>query len=708
MNTFNDEDREIRELFRAARKEEESLAPSFEALREAAAPAKDLDAHREPRPRGAFFRPAALVTAAGTLVAAVVVVLAMTQPALLRGSGTTAAPPDSSEQTVVRRYFPPPPTAVPAPTPAEPEAGPILDSETIRALRSLGYVDSAPTNQFGGTSTGSDEFFADLPTLGREYQSVLTLAPGVQDEDGDGNPNIHSARDRDFKMAVDGVSNADPLAGMDPSSNLADAVEQVGNVESYAHVKENSFRSVIDHPLSTFSIDVDTASYANVRRFLRQGLEPPPDAVRIEEMINYFGYDYPEPEGEAPFSVSVEIAACPWQPDHRLARIGLRARRLERTNYTGSNLVFLIDVSGSMDAPEKLPLLESALGLLTDQLDGRDQIAIVVYAGSSGLVLDSTPGDAKGEIRAALSRLKAGGGTNGGAGLRLAYKIAREHFVEGGINRVILATDGDFNVGVTNKAELLELIRKDAEKGVFLTALGFGMGNLKDDTLELLADEGDGNYAYIDGLAEARKVLVEELGGTLVTVAKDVKLQLEFNPAEVHSYRLIGYENRMLTKEEFNDDKKDAGEIGAGHTVTALYEIVPAGKATRSSRGVDPLRYQTAADLSDAASSGESFTLKLRYKKPEGGPSQLLTFPIRDEGLALSAASPDFKFASAVALFGSFLRHPGESRYATTLELARRLALQGTVRDDHGYRAEFIDLIQRADALYASPDPGGD
>jgi Ca-activated chloride channel family protein len=472
------------------------------------------------------------------------------------------------------------------------------------------------------------------------------------------------------------------------------------NAEGYRPIEDNSFLAVTENPLSTFSIDVDTASYSNVRRFLTTGVLPPPDAVRIEELLNYFDYDYPAPNGDAPFSTNVEIVDCPWNPAHRLARIGIKGREIVRSEHAGSNLVFLIDVSGSMNHPSKLPLLKSALLLLVEQLTSRDQVAIVVYAGSSGLVLDSTPGDSKNEILDAIDRLRSGGSTNGGAGLRLAYRVARENFIAGGVNRVILATDGDFNVGITSQSALLRSIEKDAKQGIFLTALGFGYGNYQDDRLEHLADKGNGNYAYIDRLSEARKVLVDELTGTLFTIAKDVKIQVEFNPIEVGAYRLIGYENRMLKKEDFNDDRKDAGEIGAGHTVTALYELVPPGKID-DLPDVDGLRYQTVTGLSEQADSGETFTLKLRYKEPEGEESRLLTFPITDEGHAMEAASPDVRFAAAVAQFGLLLRD-SEHKGSASFRSVEKLALEGAGADKHGYRAEFFDLVQKAEELVAA------
>jgi Ca-activated chloride channel family protein len=469
------------------------------------------------------------------------------------------------------------------------------------------------------------------------------------------------------------------------------------NTEAYDRIEDNQFLEVLQNPLSTFSIDVDTASYANVRRFLQGGTLPPKDAVRIEEMLNYFSYNYPVPSGEGPFSASVEVAQAPWRLEHRLVRIGLKGQVVETEKRPSSNLVFLLDVSGSMQPANKLPLLKEAMRLLVDRLSEKDRVAMVVYAGASGLVLPSTSSDQKGKILAALDHLEAGGSTNGGSGIRLAYQTAVSHFISGGINRVILATDGDFNVGTTNQGDLTRLIEENAKSGVFLTVLGFGMGNYKDSTLEKLADQGNGNYAYIDNINEARKVLVDEINSTLVTIAKDVKIQIEFNPLQVSAYRLIGYENRLLRKEDFNDDTKDAGEIGAGHTVTALYEIVPAGRGLPIP-GVDPLKYQTPMSTTDVAQGGELLTLKLRYKQPEGQTSQLLEFPVRDGDKAYSRASQDFKFAAAVASFGMILRqspHKGNGTLDAVLELAE----EGKGSDRHGYRAEFLELVKQARAL---------
>ena len=490
--------------------------------------------------------------------------------------------------------------------------------------------------------------------------------------------------------------------------DLDDLVAPGANTESYGTIVENEFLAARENPLSTFSIDVDTASFANVRRFLESGTLPPAAAVRLEELINYFPYDDPPPSGEAPFATRVEIAECPWNAKHRLARIALKAQDVSHRSRPASNLVFLIDVSGSMDEPAKLPLVVSSLEQLVSRLDGRDSIAIVVYAGASGLVLPPTSGADRGAILLALERLQAGGGTNGGEGLRLAYQTARKGFIPGGVNRVILATDGDFNLGVTDRTELLRLIARESGGGVFLTSLGYGMGNYKDDFLETLADKGNGNYAYIDSPREARKVLVEGMGGTLVTVAKDVKIQVEFNPQRVESYRLIGYENRMLAKEDFNDDTKDAGEIGAGSSVTALYEIVPAGSSEKV-RSVDPLRYQkpVAAVTTDEAVSTETLTVKLRYKEPEGKESKLIEVPAADSGLSARSASADFKFASSVAMFGMVLRqspHRGDA----TFESLQRLGCEGIGRDTGGYRADFLRIAAIAARLRGAERPEGD
>ena len=470
------------------------------------------------------------------------------------------------------------------------------------------------------------------------------------------------------------------------------------NTEEYDRIVENPFLDVRQNPLSTFSVDVDTASYANVRRFLTDGDRPPPDAVRIEELVNYFDYEYAPPRGDEPFSTTVEVAGCPWNDAHRLVHIGIQGRTIPEGDMPPRNLVFLLDVSGSMNYGNKLPLVTKAMKLLAERSTAADRVAIVVYAGASGLVLPPTDGGQAEKIMAALDGLEAGGSTNGGEGIQLAYKTAHESFARGGINRVILCTDGDFNVGVTNRGDLTRLIESEREKGIYLTVLGFGSGNVKDSTMEQLADRGNGNYAYIDTLAEARKVLVEEAGGTLVTIARDVKLQVEFNPTRVGGYRLIGYENRLLRSEDFNDDTKDAGEIGAGHTVTALYEIV-SPEVWKAEAKVDPLRYQEPSALSPTARTAELLNLKIRYKDPEGSESKLLVTAVPDRPEVPAAeASREFRFSAAVAAFGMLLRNSelkGTASYAQVKAFAK-----GALGDDpHGYRAEFLRLVSLAEEL---------
>jgi Ca-activated chloride channel homolog len=467
------------------------------------------------------------------------------------------------------------------------------------------------------------------------------------------------------------------------------------NTESYARLDESPFLDVRSRPLSTFSIDVDTASYANVRRFLTGDQLPPKDAVRIEELINYFNYDYPARESAHPFGVTTEIAGCPWAPAHRLALVGLQARTIAPAQVPARNLVFLVDVSGSMSDENKLPLVKSTLRLLVPQLTERDRIALVVYAGSAGLVLDATPGDKHAAVLDALDRLEAGGSTAGGAGIQLAYDVAARNRIEGGVNRVILCTDGDFNVGISDEGSLTRLVEKEKERGVFLSVLGFGMGNLKDSMMEKLADRGDGNYAYIDSPAEARKVLGAEAGGTLLTVAKDVKLQVEFNPRLVSSYRLIGYENRHLEDEDFDDDDKDAGELGAGQSVTALYELVPAGAENPSRPGVE-LKYQEKRRPSAESGRSEWMTVNIRYKPAAGGRSQ--RFSVTAEAAEGAAASENLRFASAVAAFGMLLRDSAHKGTAT-FEMVDSLARSALSADKAGYRAEFVSLAARAGQL---------
>lgn len=469
------------------------------------------------------------------------------------------------------------------------------------------------------------------------------------------------------------------------------------NTEEYDRIYENPFLTVTDNPLSTFSIDVDAASYANTRRFINTNQLPPPDAVRIEELINYFNYDYEQPTGEHPFAIYTELSECPWNKGHQLIHIGLKGKELDMDQLPPSNLVFLLDVSGSMDSPNKLGLLKSAFKLLVNELRDNDRVAIVVYAGAAGVVLPSTPGTNKSEILAVLEKLTAGGSTAGGEGIVLAYKIAKENFIEGGNNRVILASDGDFNVGASSDADLVRLIEEKRDEGVFLTTLGFGMGNYKDTKMEKLANKGNGNYAYIDNILEAKKVLVSEMGGTLYTIAKDVKIQIEFNPAKVESYRLIGYENRLLSKEDFNDDTKDAGELGSGHTVTALYELVPAGSG-ESHGNVDPLKYQDTKVNDSAANSDEVMTIKFRYKKPDGDKSTLITETVTGNGRSLTETSNNFRFSAAVAGFGMLLRD-SEFKGDMTFDKVLTLAKESAGDDNLGYRTEFISLVKKASLL---------
>jgi Ca-activated chloride channel family protein len=469
------------------------------------------------------------------------------------------------------------------------------------------------------------------------------------------------------------------------------------DTEQYDRIDDNPFHRTTQRPLSTFSIDVDTASYANVRRFLREERLPPRDAVRIEELLNYFRYDYAPPKGDEPFSITTEVGPSPFNARYQLVHVGLQSKAIDARQVPARNLVFLIDVSGSMQPANKLPLLKQAMALLVEQLRPQDRVALVVYAGSSGLVLPSTAGDRKDQIQAALAMLEAGGSTNGAEGIVLAYQVAQQHFIKGGINRVILCTDGDFNVGVTSDGELTRLIEDKRKSGVFLTVLGFGMGNLKDSRMEKLADRGNGNYAYLDGIEEARKVLVREAGATLVTVAKDVKLQIEFNPVRVAGYRLVGYENRLLRDEDFNDDAKDAGEIGAGHSVTALYEIVPVGQEVPGG-AIDDLRYQKRGEAAPAAGSQELMTVKVRYKAPDGDASKLTSRAVLDARRELAQTSNDFRFSAAVAGFGMLLR---DTPIKTALTWARveELARGAVGSDVEGYRRQFLTMIGVASRL---------
>lgn len=530
--------------------------------------------------------------------------------------------------------------------------------------------------------------------------------PTAPKEVGKRDRKIHIAEGMESELATGGITGAISRGIGAPSSGglggapirSYDEYTPNLNTEEYNLIEENRFHLAQENALSTFSIDVDKASYSNVRRFLNYGRLPQKDAVRIEELINYFTYAYPQPSGQHPFSITTEVSQCPWNPKHQLVHIGLQGKRIDAKNLPPSNLTFLIDVSGSMNDENKLPLLKESMKLLVKELREDDRVSIVVYAGAAGLVLPPTNGESKRRIIDAFERLQAGGSTAGGAGIELAYKVAQENFVKNGNNRVILCTDGDFNVGASSEAELVRLIEDKRQSGIYLTVLGYGMGNYKDSKMEQLADKGNGNYAYIDNLQEAKKTLVSEFGGTLFTIAKDVKIQVEFNPAKVKSYRLIGYENRKLNKEDFNDDKKDAGEIGSGHSVTALYEVVPVGVG-EDEKNTDDLKYQTSMLKDGAASSNEMMTVKFRYKKPESETSTLLDVPVlHSQVVKHEKSSDDFRFAAAVAMFGMLLRdseHKGESTYDNAFALAKKAL--GT--DEESYRKDFLEMIQRAKSL---------
>jgi Ca-activated chloride channel homolog len=509
---------------------------------------------------------------------------------------------------------------------------------------------------------------------------------------------------KDYTVNSKSMSVSCEVAAASSVQSIAVAPEMYDvefNTEDYSSVQENGFKNVYHNPLSTFSIDVDNASYSNIRRFINMGQLPPKDAVRIEEMINYFNYDYKQPEGEKPFSVTTEIASCPWNKSHNLLLIGLQGKEIGKENIPPSNLVFLLDVSGSMNDPNKLPLVKSALKMLVEELRPQDKVSIVVYAGAAGIVLDATPGSNKKKIIEAIDNLNAGGSTAGGEGLKLAYKIADENRIEKGNNRIILATDGDFNVGVSSDSEMEQIVSAEREKGTFITVLGFGMGNYKDNKLEIISDKGNGNYSYIDNIQEARKIFIKEFGGTLFTIAKDVKLQIEFNPEKVKAYRLIGYENRLLNAEDFKNDKKDAGEMGSGHQVTALYEIIPAD-ADESTPDIDPLKYQKKEKVTNHSISNEVATLKFRYKKPDESSSIADSVTIVEPKNKQTATSSTFKLTAGIAQFGMLLRDSdfkGNSTVENTVELIKA----GRGNDEEGYVGEMIRMIESAQALGLNP-----
>jgi Ca-activated chloride channel homolog len=535
----------------------------------------------------------------------------------------------------------------------------------------VGYGSSKKSEITGAISTVSREKISEMP-ISNVSEALKGKTAGIQLVNSSSSP--------------DGFKKIEKKKALD---------EGGPNGESYSTIVENEFKLVKNEPLSTFSIDVDKASYSNVRRYINNGIRPPKDAVRVEEMVNYFNYDYPEPTGVHPIAVYTEMATCPWQAKHKLLHIGIQGKRITNEKLPPSNIVFLIDVSGSMQDENKLPLLKVAFKLLVSNLRENDKVSIVVYAGAAGQVLAPTYGHKKQIIIEAIDKLQAGGSTAGGEGIQLAYKIAKENFIENGNNRVILATDGDFNVGASSDNEMERLIEAKRQDGIFLTCLGFGMGNYKDSKMETLADKGNGNYAYIDNIQEAKKTLVSEFGSTLFTIAKDVKLQIEFNPAKVKSYRLIGYENRLLNDEDFNNDAKDAGEMGAGHSVTALYEIIPTnaddGDKTKM---VDDLKYQSMNENNIAQTSGEIANLKIRYKEPKKMTSVKFVYPVMDQGKAFEKCSDIYRFSASVALFGMLLRESSFVKgtdYHTVIDLA-----SNAKGDDLGaYRSEFVELVKR-------------
>lgn len=572
---------------------------------------------------------------------------------------------------------------------------------------------TTPQTSAAAQSSASTQSSSALTGATGTTTSIWPFGATRQSRDGQAKTESFTSNSADVAFSMEA-----PMMGTSPG--MPDVPM---NTEDYSAIRERGFVSPTVEPLSTFSADVDTASWSNIRRFLNTGMAIPADAVRIEEMINYFPYGYAEPVGDIPFAVHPELAACPWNTDHLLMRIGIQGKRIEKEALPSSNLVFLLDVSGSMNDPMKLPLVKTAFSLLVEQLKEEDRISIVTYAGGDQIVLEGAAGENKAEIMAAINDLAAGGSTAGAKGIVTAYKLAERNFLQGGNNRVILATDGDFNVGLSSDGELTRLIEKERKEGVFLSVLGFGMGNLKDNKMETLADNGNGNYAYIDSVNEARKVLVTEMGGTLFTIAKDVKFQVEFNPAMVKGYRLVGYENRMLAAEDFNNDAKDAGDIGAGHSVTALYEIIPATSG-ETVPGVDPLRYGQQGDEAQAGGQHEDgqqgdgtddaetpetamtadewMTVKIRYKAPEAEASKLLVFPIQKDALR-AIASEDFIFQAAVAEAGLVLR-ASEHKGASSLEHAVSLAKSVLGEDAGGYRKEFVDLMGMAGGQFAAQE----
>ena len=584
---------------------------------------------------------------------------------------------------------------------------PLPGVEMMLTRQSDGRIFTARTDvegryAFTGLSAGIYDMRAVLPGFVPAERKDIRI-PAAGGIEADLILKMSGLQDRpDEEMMKEGVAGG-VLGGVRKQTLAREAAfpavppPQPFNTEEYERIYENRFLDALTNPLSTFSIDVDTAAYANMRRFVRENRLPPKDAVRVEEVINYFDYDYPLPQGEHPFSIYMEMSGCPWNKAHNLIHIGLQGKSLPPEEQPPSNLVFLLDVSGSMSSPRKLPLLQTAFKLLVKELSEKDRVAIAVYAGAAGLVLPSTPAGEKQKIIEAIDKLQAGGSTAGGAGIQLAYKTAMENLIPEGNNRIILATDGDFNVGISSTSELVRMIEEKREKGVFLTILGFGTGNYKDHRMEQLADKGNGNYYYIDNLLEAKKVLINDIRGTLFTIAKDVKIQVEFNPAKIKAYRLVGYENRLLDKEDFADDTKDAGELGAGHSVTALYEVIPYGSEEKIP-AVDELKYQETKISPEAFKSPEAMTVRLRYKKPDGRKSLLIESALTNKVIPANKTSGMFKFAAAAAEFAMLLRnseHKGDADFSSIMELAKA----GKGADPHGYRAEFINLVELAELL---------
>ncbi len=584
-------------------------------------------------------------------------------------------------------------------------------AEVILTRRPDGRVFTVRTDisgryEFTGLSAGVYDLSAILPGFIAAEKKAIQIPSA-----GDIEVNLVltmsglQARPDEEKMMTEGVTGGvmkHPAVRYSSEMSFP-AAPPPFNTEEFERIYENRFLDVLTNPLSTFSIDVDTASYANIRRFIRENRFPPEDAVRVEEVINYFDYAYPVPKGDDPFSIYMEMSGCPWNQSRRLIHIGLQGKTLSPERQPPSNLVFLLDISGSMNTPRKLPLLKTAFKLLVKELSDKDRVAIVVYAGSAGLVLPSTSAAEKQKIIDAVDQLEAGGSTAGGAGIQLAYKTAMENLIAQGNNRIILATDGDFNIGVSSTSELVRMIEEKREKGVFLTILGFGTGNYKDHRMEQLADKGNGNYYYIDNLLEAKKVFINDLRGTLFTIAKDVKIQVEFNPAKIKAYRLVGYENRLLDKEDFTDDAKDAGELGAGHSVTALYEVIPYGSG-EDIPAVDDLKYQETQISPAAFKSPEAMTVRLRYKKPDGQKSLLIESALNNEVIPEKETSDMFKFAAAAAEFAMLLRnseHKGDAGFDGVIQLAKA----GMGADPHGYRAEFIKLVELAELLQKTKQP---